>query len=151
MGAHFRIPVISNLEWGVIPNYLSGSTQVHVADSSQGGADRYVPPPDLGAVGNRSWGQTEYQESDSEDEESVFPLSLPKVGARCYSQHWAREVTAIVIGGETYGLSLEALSLAEQTGGQRLYIPMVPGMDSLNSAMAASVLLFEGRRQLLAQ
>ncbi|XP_059511391.1 rRNA methyltransferase 3A, mitochondrial isoform X2 [Stegostoma tigrinum] len=149
MGAHFRIPVIFNLDWEVIPNYLSGSTQVHVAESSQGGVDRYVTPPDPGAVGNRSWVQTEYQESDSEDEESVFPLSLPKVGAQCYSQPWAREVTAIVIGGETYGLSLEALSLAEQTGGQRLCIPMVPGMDSLNSAMAASVLLFEGRRQLL--
>ncbi|XP_043574144.1 rRNA methyltransferase 3A, mitochondrial [Chiloscyllium plagiosum] len=149
MGAHFRIPVISNLEWEVIPNYLSSSTRVLVADPSHGGTDHTVTPPELGAAGDRSWRQVEYQESDSEDEEGEFLLPLPKVGAWCYSQPWAQEQTAIVIGGETHGLSLEALLLAEKTGGQRLYIPMVPAVDSLNSAMAASVLLFEGRRQLL--
>uniref|UniRef100_A0A4W5MBQ1 tRNA/rRNA methyltransferase SpoU type domain-containing protein n=1 Tax=Hucho hucho TaxID=62062 RepID=A0A4W5MBQ1_9TELE len=57
--------------------------------------------------------------------------------------------TGLVIGGETHGLSLEAVQLAERTAGQRLFIPVVPGVDSLNSAMAASILLFEGRRQLL--
>ena len=54
-----------------------------------------------------------------------------------------------MIGGETNGLSLEAVQLAGKTDGQRLFIPVVPGVDSLNAAMAASILLFEGRRQLL--
>ncbi|XP_067866718.1 rRNA methyltransferase 3A, mitochondrial [Heterodontus francisci] len=156
MGAHFRIPVISNLEWDVVPNYLTTSTCVHVADHSYWGAENSVVPPESRAIGDQSWASlrtskswTEYQESDSEDEEREFPLSLPKLEAQCYYHPWAQEQTAIVIGGETHGLSLEALLLVEKTRGQRLYIPMIPSVDSLNSAVAASILLFEGRRQLL--
>ncbi|XP_078080823.1 rRNA methyltransferase 3A, mitochondrial isoform X2 [Mustelus asterias] len=157
MGAHFRIPVISNLEWEVVPNYLTTSTRVHVADHSYCGTESpMVPPPESGAASGQSWEssrtrQIEARESDTEDQEREFPLSLPEVEARCYYHAWAQEQTAIVIGGETHGLSLEALSLAERTQGQRLYIPMIPGLDSLNSAMAASILLFEGRRQLLSK
>ena len=54
----------------------------------------------------------------------------------------------MVTGGANHSMSLESLQLAESTGGGRLLIPIVPGVDSLNSAMAASILLFEGKRQL---
>lgn len=83
--------------------------------------------------------------SESEDEEISFPRLEPKV----YFESWAQSPTALVIGGETHGLSTEAVQLAEKTNGYRVFIPVVPGVDSLNSAMAASILLFEGRRQLL--
>ncbi|XP_067824052.1 rRNA methyltransferase 3A, mitochondrial isoform X2 [Heptranchias perlo] len=156
MGAHFRIPVISNLEWEVVPNYLTNSTRVHVADHSYLGAENHTAPPESLATSEQSGAPSrtnvrrmEYGESNSEDGEREFPLSLPAVGAQCHYHDWAQEQTAIVIGGETHGLSLEALLLVEKTRGKRLYIPMVPDVDSLNSAMAASVLLFEGRRQLL--
>ncbi|XP_072325939.1 rRNA methyltransferase 3A, mitochondrial [Scyliorhinus torazame] len=153
MGAHFRIPVISNLEWDVVPNYLATSTRVHVADHSHWSAGKSVVPRKSHAAGDQSWAshtrQTEEQEGGTEDREREFLLSLPEVEARCYHRTWAEGQTAIVIGGETQGLSLEALLLAQKMRGQRLYIPMIPGVDSLNSAMAASILLFEGRRQLL--
>ncbi|XP_078404298.1 rRNA methyltransferase 3A, mitochondrial isoform X1 [Cetorhinus maximus] len=156
MGAHFRVPVISNLEWDVVPNYLTTSTRVHVADHSYWSAENSGVPPESHAASDQRWApsrtrQIEDQESDSEDKGSEFPLPLPEVEAQCYYHTWAQEQTAVVIGGETHGLSLEALLLAEKTQGQRLYIPMVPGVDSLNSAMAASILLFEGRRQLLSK
>lgn len=73
----------------------------------------------------------------------------PILQRQSYRINWASRHTAVVIGGETHGLSTEALQMADQTGGYRLSIPMVHGVDSLNSAMAASVLLFEGRRQLM--
>ncbi|KAL0619427.1 LOW QUALITY PROTEIN: hypothetical protein AAY473_012108 [Plecturocebus cupreus] len=38
--------------------------------------------------------------------------------------------------------------LAESTGGKRLLIPVAPDVNSLNPAMAARNLLFEGKRQL---
>uniref|UniRef100_UPI00398F19E5 rRNA methyltransferase 3A, mitochondrial n=1 Tax=Pristiophorus japonicus TaxID=55135 RepID=UPI00398F19E5 len=148
MGAHFRIPVVPNLDWDTVPNYLTASTRVHVADHRSPGAESPAMPVRSPANGP-GWapaGQAEDQESDGE---GAFPLSLPSVGAQCCYQPWAQGQTALVIGGETHGLSLEALFLAEKTRGQRLYIPMIPSVDSLNTAMAASILLFEGRRQLL--
>uniref|UniRef100_A0A668SXE5 RNA 2-O ribose methyltransferase substrate binding domain-containing protein n=1 Tax=Oreochromis aureus TaxID=47969 RepID=A0A668SXE5_OREAU len=72
-----------------------------------------------------------------------------EVDTKLYYDSWAQSPTALVIGGETHGLSLEAVQLAEKTDGHRLFIPVVPDVDSLNSAMAASILLFEGRKQLL--
>ncbi|OQA46149.1 MAG: 23S rRNA (uridine(2479)-2'-O)-methyltransferase [Chloroflexi bacterium ADurb.Bin325] len=50
---------------------------------------------------------------------------------------------ALVVGGETAGLSAEAGRLA--TG--RVAIPMAGPVDSLNAAMAATVILFEAARQ----
>lgn len=89
-----------------------------------------------------------YEEYDSdldwEDEERN-----PRVDTKLYHESWAQAPAGLVIGGETHGLSAEAVQLAEKTGGHRLYIPIIPNVDSLNSAMAASILLFEGRRQLL--
>jgi TrmH family RNA methyltransferase len=49
----------------------------------------------------------------------------------------------LIIGGETTGLSPEAATLA--TG--RVAIPMAAPVDSLNAAMAATVILFEAARQ----
>lgn len=88
-------------------------------------------------------------DSDSGSDSEYEGLELPRVDTKLYHDSWARNATALVIGGETQGLSLEAAQLAEKTAGHRLFIPVVPDVDSLNSAMAASILLFEGRKQLL--
>ena len=49
---------------------------------------------------------------------------------------------AVVIGSEGHGISEEMLSLCEKT----LKIPMEPKCESLNAAMAAAVVLWEGYR-----
>lgn len=58
--------------------------------------------------------------------------------------------SALVIGGETEGISQEALELCSSTHGTTVFIPMSKAVDSLNSAMSASILLFEAKRQWLA-
>ena len=55
---------------------------------------------------------------------------------------WMRP-SVLIVGGETEGLSPEALDLAAG----RLAIPMRNRVDSLNAAMAATVILFEAARQ----
>lgn len=50
---------------------------------------------------------------------------------------------ALIIGGEAAGAGDEAQALA--TG--RVTIPMTAGVESLNAAMAATVILFEAARQ----
>lgn len=160
MGAHFRLPVFSNLEWDDIERRLPKSLTVHIADSSCGSnISQEMTYIQVGAsckpskAGDYGWVSTRgrnknmhYQEyeSDWEDEEHH-----PTVDTKIYHESWAQGPTALVIGGETHGLSEEAVQLAEKTGGHRLFIPIVPNVDSLNSAMAASILLLEGRRQLL--
>lgn len=160
MGAHFRLPIRPSLGWNDIESRLTKPLTVHIADSSCGsntseetaevGASRKPPRAgDYGWVSTRGRNKnTRYEEydsdSDREDEERH-----PRVDTKLYHESWAQTPAALVIGGETHGLSAEAVQLAEKTGGHRLYIPIVPNVDSLNSAMAASILLFEGRRQLL--
>jgi len=46
---------------------------------------------------------------------------------------------ALIIGGEAEGASLEAVNIADNS----LHIPMVGEIDSLNSAVAAAILMFE--------
>jgi TrmH family RNA methyltransferase len=55
---------------------------------------------------------------------------------------WARPC-ALVIGGETAGFSPEVITLSQG----RVMIPMAGQAESLNAAMAATVLLFEAARQ----
>lgn len=158
MGAHFRLPIHSSLKWDDLEDHLQKAVTVHVADSGCGtdspeAGDSHVLPnrSKAGEYGwistrpNRSNSRREDYDSDSEDE----GVLLPRVDSRLYHETWAQSPAALVIGGETHGLSREAVQLAEKTAGHRLFIPVAPGVDSLNSAMAASILLFEGRKQLL--
>lgn len=59
-----------------------------------------------------------------------------------YEVDWTRP-SALIIGGEAYGASQEARELATAT----ITIPMHGGAESLNAAVAASVILFEAARQ----
>ncbi|KAK7483729.1 hypothetical protein BaRGS_00025050 [Batillaria attramentaria] len=58
---------------------------------------------------------------------------------------------AVVIGGETEGVSAQAKKFAFDRYGQYVTIPMVQAADSLNTATAAAVILYEIRRQLVAR
>ncbi|XP_069613468.1 rRNA methyltransferase 3, mitochondrial isoform X1 [Ranitomeya imitator] len=156
MGAHFRLPIISSLDWNTVSNYLSEDTKVFLADNFWQKIPNETTCPDkaidYGGMSSDSRRQhkihDDYSSSDEEDGEDHEKQEIPNIPIQRYSEPWARGSSALVIGGETHGLSLESLLLAEKLNGKRLYIPVVPGIDSLNSAMAASILLFEGRRQL---
>ncbi|XP_051956774.1 rRNA methyltransferase 3B, mitochondrial [Xyrauchen texanus] len=163
MGAHFRLPIIPSLTWSDIPSHLPGAATIHVADncSTTINEDDHIVTPqkhkkacDFGWVrGHQYPSNVQYENvdlSDFEDyEDSRSKQTSKSLKTQYYYIDWVARHTGLVIGGETHGLSQEALQLAERTGGQSLMIPMVHGVDSLNSAMAASILLFEGRRQLL--
>lgn len=60
-----------------------------------------------------------------------------------YMQVDLRSPCALIIGGEAHGEGSEAASLATA----RVCIPMQPGTESLNAAMAAAVLIYEAVRQ----
>lgn len=163
MGAHFRLPIIPNLTWNDIPDQLPTTAIIHVADNCGTTTNEDEPcvtaqikrkPRDYGWVrGHQNPMKLQCDDDgDSEDYEgSRCAHTSISLDTLYYHTDWVARHTGLVIGGETHGLSQEALRLAERTGGRRLLIPMVCGVDSLNSAMAASILLFEGRRQLQLQ
>ena len=69
-------------------------------------------------------------------------LAKPQEGAPYWEVDW-REPTALLIGGEAEGVSESVQNLA--TGS--VCIPMATEVESLNAAVATSILLFEGARQ----
>ncbi|PJF44827.1 MAG: RNA methyltransferase [Phototrophicales bacterium] len=79
--------------------------------------------------------------------EYIKTLGVQIVGAdaqgeqNIFSIDWTKP-TALIIGGETYGLSEQAREIADTVTN----IPMLGG-ESLNAAMAATVILFEIMRQ----
>lgn len=147
MGANFRLPMFSGLNWDSISEHLPKPVTVHVADdasrNTRSGDTQVQKPEEIcsNAV------LEEYTESDSD--QSDHELSLPCIEQKVYHENWAQRNTALVISGEAHGLSSEALQLAEETDGYKLFVPTAPGVECLNSAMIASILLFEGRRQLM--
>lgn len=155
MGAHFCLPIIPSLSWSEIQTHLPPITTVHVADNSMPASAvsrnsfRQKKAGDNGWVSSCHIYRKVYDEDEDEEYNmGGFGQTGPILETLPYHTSWTGIHTAIVIGGETHGLSKEALQLAVKTRGQKLVIPMVRGVDSLNAAMAASVLLFEGRRQL---
>ncbi|NWW33926.1 MRM3 methyltransferase, partial [Panurus biarmicus] len=147
MGAHFRVPIIASLDWESVPNNLPAGIQVCVADNNDPNALARTASVPRGAGRAGSAPVKSSPKAAPEDEEGA--AGIPELAAQHYYEDWARAPVAVVIGGETHGLSPAALRLAASTGGKRLVIPVVPGVDSLNSAIAAGIVLFEGKRQLL--
>ncbi|NXG35864.1 MRM3 methyltransferase, partial [Dromaius novaehollandiae] len=158
MGAHFRVPIVANLDWESVPSHLPAGARVWVADNKDPGSQTETGFMSGSASGSGAVprnmrapvkSQPEAHPSESEDGEGAAGARVPELAAQCYYENWVQTPVAVVIGGETHGLSPDALHLAASTGGRRLVIPVVPGVDSLNSAIAAAVVLFEGKRQLL--
>lgn len=156
MGAHFRLPIIASLDWESVPSNLPASVQVCVADNRDPGApaEAVAVPRGAGGAGSapRRSRPTDLDPApgwEEEEEAEEAGVCIPGLPVQYYYENWTRTPVAVVIGGETHGVSLDALRLAASTGGRRLVIPVVPGVDSLNAAVAAAIVLFEGKRQLL--
>ncbi|XP_074969535.1 rRNA methyltransferase 3, mitochondrial [Phalacrocorax aristotelis] len=152
MGAHFRLPIVANLDWESVPSNLPASVQVCVADNNNPGAQAETASVPRGAAPDNPKAPVKSKPkvaAEHEDEEGAASVCIPELAVQYYYENWTQTPVAVVIGGETHGVSPDALHLAASTGGKRLVIPVVPGVDSLNSAMAAGIVLFEGKRQLL--
>lgn len=70
-------------------------------------------------------------------------VAADPLGDRHYWEVDMRGPVAILIGNEAQGMSPDLLASVEE----RAVIPMAEGAESLNAGVAASILLFEARRQ----
>lgn len=144
-GAQFRLPVRGPIDWPSITSILSENSDYtfFIADNN------WVP---------RKIAQLESTtESDGEDDDQqethVVPYSEVSFGG---CNH-----IVLVIGGETEGISSEAYNVLQEQkriwtskedskgpSPQTIKIPLANGVESLNTSVAASILLFEIRRQM---
>ena len=76
-------------------------------------------------------------------EKGICTYAAHLEGKRCYDSFSFRGGTAFLIGNEGSGLSRETAELAREY----LRIPMEGKVESLNAAVAASLLLYEAHRQ----
>lgn len=76
-------------------------------------------------------------------EKGVRLVAADPRGARYYFEEDYTLPTAFLIGNEGSGLSAEVLSLTQA----RVAIPMAPGVESLNAAVSAGLLMYEAVRQ----
>jgi RNA methyltransferase, TrmH family len=72
----------------------------------------------------------------------TFYLADAESTVAYYGVDWTKP-SALIVGGEARGAESEAEALAQKI----VSIPMVNGVESLNAAIAAGVILFEIRRQ----
>ncbi|XP_035773078.1 rRNA methyltransferase 3, mitochondrial-like [Anopheles albimanus] len=126
-GSHFRIPIHGPMELYQLPELTRAGSIFVIADNKR---------PDDGQAGGFRWEQYDRIDYGSADHVVLF------------------------IGGETYGVSedvrgfvnqLTKTSETEETGRERkivAHIPLANGVESLNTASALSVLLYEIRKSL---
>ncbi len=95
--------------------------------------------------------QESYQTDATYDDKETVALykQVPMETVCVYDVDFGGKESAIVIGGETHGVSAAAHKLAFDRHGGQMFLPMMPGLESMNSAMAATAILFEVRRQIL--
>jgi TrmH family RNA methyltransferase len=114
----------------------------------KGTVDVFSPKVVRGAMGahfrlpilhDRRW-----EEIAGELEERQVLLADPEGGLSYYQVDWTQP-SALIVGGEAHGLGREARRLEAKT----VTIPMQGGTESLNVAVATSIILFEAARQKL--
>jgi TrmH family RNA methyltransferase len=86
----------------------------------------------------------EWEEIDQLLQRTALQVFLAAAGrGLAYTQADFRQPLALIVGGEAEGAGDQSRSLS----GAQVHIPMPGGMESLNAAVAAAVLLFEVVRQ----
>ncbi|XP_071790356.1 rRNA methyltransferase 3, mitochondrial-like [Asterias amurensis] len=144
-GAHFHMPIIANIPWKEMANYLDEDVTVHVADNNTSTSiDQSGTSP---SKRKRNHGGP-FQRKLMEESQEEY-TDLPVLESEVYHDVNWRTKSALVIGGETEGLSYQALEICDKTSGCKVHIPMAEAVDSLNAAVSASVILFEALRQNL--
>ena len=159
-GAHFRCHMIPDVTWDMIGNYLPEDCKVLLADNKSKHSDFVERTQKKNVKESETEGRFDdilAHESDDDDIDSDSETKTrTKKGRKgrisistVFETDFTSRESAIVIGGETHGLSPRAYNLAAEFAGSSIYIPMMPGVESVNAAMATTGILFEARRQFL--
>lgn len=151
-GAQFRVPVRGPCEWSSVRSMLpEDECFVYLAESSRANA---LEGRRLADGGDARLPEEVEQEDGAADSADAAPSLDGDEVLRVYSDvAYARgQHSVLVIGGETEGLSVDAYRLQRRNVlGGCVQIPLAADVESLNSGAALAVILFEMRKQWLAE
>lgn len=116
-GAHFKHQIYSNVYWDELPNLLPEKFKLYIADSKA----------------NTDLMKSKISSSNY-FEMNFFEPNNPTDNV-------------LIIGNEAFGISVDSYKMLEEHSGKSISIPLHNNIESLNSAMASSILLYEIRRQ----
>ncbi|XP_069703756.1 rRNA methyltransferase 3, mitochondrial isoform X2 [Periplaneta americana] len=154
-GAHFRTPIVSNVEWNDLESHVDSESQVFIADSNA-----FVAQDDHESCedGEENISDSQYkgeEKLETENSNSRSPdiphnyLKNVPVFPYFAVDFASQDSVILVVGGETEGLSAESFQLVHNRGGVRLNIPLSNNVESLNSGTALGIIVFEIKRQFL--
>ena len=176
MGSHFHVPIYNGLSWELLGNYLPTETQILIADTLHNirkrdhqavHADMLEPLHDDHTDDDDDTQSANSHNADNESDENLSKSDTYDHGKRVNNEGLDRyhriplpasvhhqtkynnQNIALVIGGETHGISAEAKKLAFDRYGQYVTIPLSSAVNSLNSSISGSIILYEIHRQLM--
>ena len=149
MGSHFRVPVITNIPWTHVNNYLPSDPYVILSNNnppSNSQSELLLPelPDELQQEIDPDTGKALtidpiYNDHNALKEFNKVPLqNITFDNVKVSSS----DNIVLVIGGETHGISLQSHKLAVDHNGATVTIPMMHDVNSLNSATSLAVILF---------
>ncbi|GAB6030016.1 hypothetical protein CHUAL_005707 [Chamberlinius hualienensis] len=154
-GAHFRIPMINNLEWPLMNNYISQNAEIYLAENnipSTENSDKYVKIAEDVDPGwyevnenNQVFNPPKESKFTKKPVTTIYPINTVSYDELRVDS--SRD-TVLVIGGETCGLSEECYQFALRRNGYKLTIPLANGVESLNASVAAGIIIYELLRQI---
>ena len=126
-GGVLQVPII-HATWHTVEELISHNRQVLISAPTRG-MIRLEEVADLPV--------------HQQDEYKSFLLKLPKTYHKSADWGSVHSGGVLIISNEARGVSLKALDFAMRRPCQQVCVPVTPGIDSLNAAMAGTVLLFE--------
>ena len=145
-GAHFKISIANSVPWSLVPQLLNPSCQVYLADNTSGP----LGEPDQEKLRDLLAKCSSMKTDEGEDMSYMEPeilaefaqLPLPMVSLENLTLS-SSSSNAVILGGETHGLSAMAKKCAHEHLGAKLNIPLSNQIESLNVACAASIILYQ--------
>ena len=150
MGAHFRCNLIDDVRWEMMGNYLPDNCQVFLADNKSRRSTGMRMDQILVDIGSEESNDVDKNSAETDGQRRSQEGRIKRIRLMtAYDADFTAGESAIVIGGETHGLSRNAYGLSTKFHGCTIYLPMMPGIESINAAMATTAILFEAKRQIL--
>lgn len=124
-GASFIMPAVNDVDWKMLRNYLPDNCTMFIANNNM----------------------ETYEEVDETCKlSSKFPISHE---SEVFSDmDYTNKSIALYIGGETHGISNQAFAFSKEYNGCCVSIPLSTSVESLNAAVAGSIIMFEIQRQI---
>lgn len=158
-GAHFRLPVHAFPSWEDIPSLISDNSNMFIADSNFGDefVSRYSADELQPTIGIFDVDPEQLKSNQSIEPQLTLPpnkkamaellFKLPIVPY--YTMDYTKQEIVLVLSGETEGLSVDSYTVLNERKAIRINIPLMNGVDSLNTGVALGIVTFEMKRQFI--